>query len=530
MAGQTLSLTLQSGLAGNGFGDAGTAIRGLGQDAGETSQSLGGISGGLGVIRDLLPAVGLAEFLKTTITWAMDAEEAQRHLETAVKAVGGSWEKQGVQIESYVSNLAQAAGFQKTESMEALSGLILKTHDVAMAQRDLALAMDIVKAKGGSLEEWSQTVGLAAEGNARGTIVLAKAFGVVGKEAQDSLQTLNAVQKSIGGLAVSEDNAVKTLDQLWNSIKTGGTVIGDILLNALASVAKPFNMLISFFKDAASAADHLWAILRSGIGTKEAHEATIAFNADLQRMGHDLMSSKTATDKLTQSMGALGTEAKENAKHAAEMAKAAKKAAEERLKLWEDQAKVDFDAITKHHKEIEKQEKEHLKKMAEMDEQFGMQGTEFMITLFTTQKGNQKKFLEAQLLMMATKAAAGILMNAAEGSSVSVAQAGLAGIGIGAGVTAWGAVAAGAVTALGQAAAANLESGGSMTMPGTGGAGGGGSGGSVSGGAAAPAAQQGVNVYIQGDVMSDDAFMMAMGRRLSDLVQSKNLNLQASRT
>jgi len=494
-------------------------MRGLSAAAGETQAAFEGMGAAMGVIGTLLPALGLAEFLKEAISGSLEAEEAQRRLQIQVEASGVSWAQNKQTLSDYVTGLSEASRFSKVELTDALAQLIQKTHDVTMAQRDLQLAMGLSVGTTKSLSDSVNLIGIAAEGGKNSTRALMMAQREFGLTATDNIELLKKINEQYGHLATSEESNTKISKQYWNQLKedmegAGNAIMPtwNVLLELLGNIERRVVLVASGLNQALYGMIASWKDLGAGLhkifsafdlvlpDTKKKVED---FNKDILKGTNDL-GKKAPEDikQLTDALDELGKKTRENntkgiidpehkiqqevqeiTRELMKLPGAEKHMQEIRLatanyykSLEVDEAKDEavkrHEAWKKEDDKMREEQQKSLKEMAKADEQYAEQAVNVFIEMGTTQKKNAAKFLEAQLLMMATKAAAGILMNYAEGASTQVALFGPAGLASGAALQALAAGAAGAVTALGNAAAANLESGGTLTMSGGGGGGG----------------------------------------------------------
>lgn len=96
---------------------------------------------------------------------AIEDEQAQLKLANALKSATGATEAQIQATESMILKTSLATGVADDELRPAMQRLAVSTKDVGEAQRLLALALDISKGSGKSLEEVANALGKAQDGN-----------------------------------------------------------------------------------------------------------------------------------------------------------------------------------------------------------------------------------------------------------------------------------------------------------------------------------------------------------------------------
>lgn len=96
---------------------------------------------------------------------AIQDEQAQLKLANALKSATGATEAQIKATESMILKTSLATGVADDELRPAMQRLAVSTKDVGEAQRLLALALDISKGSGKSLEEVANALGKAQDGN-----------------------------------------------------------------------------------------------------------------------------------------------------------------------------------------------------------------------------------------------------------------------------------------------------------------------------------------------------------------------------
>lgn len=127
---------------------------------------------------------------------AIADEQAQLKLANALKAATGATDAQIKATESMILKTSLATGVADDELRPAMQRLAVSTKDVGEAQRLLALALDISKGSGKSLEEVANALGKAQDGN---TTALGR-LGLGLSKAELSTLSFTQVQEKLSNL------------------------------------------------------------------------------------------------------------------------------------------------------------------------------------------------------------------------------------------------------------------------------------------------------------------------------------------
>ena len=174
---------------------------------------------------------------------AIEDEQAQLRLSNALKSATGATEAQIAATEAMILKTSLATGVADEELRPAMQRLAVSTKDVGEAQRLLALALDISKGSGKSLEEVANALGKAQDGN---TTALSR-LGLGLSQAELSTLSFTQVQQRLselyGGAAAAN---AETFQGKIDRLKVGFDEAKESLGTALLPQVEKF---ITFLND-----------------------------------------------------------------------------------------------------------------------------------------------------------------------------------------------------------------------------------------------------------------------------------------
>lgn len=176
-------------------GIVGSIFQGVGQKFGQMLNPLDLASRGFGVLTDVM---------MDGVKAAIEDEKAQAQLNQTIKANVAAWDGNTEAIEKAIDSAAQLA-FTDDEVRAGLNQLIPRTKDIAEANRLNALAMDLARAKGLSLEEAAGLVGKAYSGQASAL----RRAGIAITNTKDKTAALGQLQRIVAGQAASYANTTE---------------------------------------------------------------------------------------------------------------------------------------------------------------------------------------------------------------------------------------------------------------------------------------------------------------------------------
>jgi NADH:ubiquinone oxidoreductase subunit K len=146
-------------------------------------------------------AIAAAKFAKSAISAAMQDQAEQAKLIAVLEARGLATEANRKQVDALIKS-GQALAFTDSEIRAGLSTATQFTNDFTKAQKILAVAQDVARAKGMSLEEATALVGKAFAGNAKGAkqlgIDLTKTTKVLGDKISKDKNGHTVTTKTVG--------------------------------------------------------------------------------------------------------------------------------------------------------------------------------------------------------------------------------------------------------------------------------------------------------------------------------------------
>lgn len=193
----------------------------------QTASTVQGISSGmksaLEVVGVTLSAAAGAEFFKSVIEKAAEAEKAITFLRQAVNNAGqsfGAWEPA---IEKTISGLEKVSTYSHHEFVEALTRMVAKSGDMQGSLANLGLVADVAAYKNIGLAEAGDLVGKAMTGNGR----VFKEFGITAGTTAEKMQQLKEKTKGYAEDDLNTlDGQLKTVKRSWDELEIAiGTAI-----------------------------------------------------------------------------------------------------------------------------------------------------------------------------------------------------------------------------------------------------------------------------------------------------------------
>lgn len=223
--------------------DTSKATRGI-KDVGDTAEKTGNrfqrMSSGMKVAAVAAAgfvATKVADFLGDAARAAAEDEASQKQLALALQNTTGATDAQVEAVEAWIDGMARSRGVADDELRPALANLVRASGDVAKAQDDLGVAMDISAARGIDLN----TVTLAMSKAQLGNVGALGRLGIATKNAAGETLTYDEVLKeasrTMGGAAMEAsqtlEGRLKRQQVAWEETKeTVGTQVIPILAKA----------------------------------------------------------------------------------------------------------------------------------------------------------------------------------------------------------------------------------------------------------------------------------------------------------
>jgi hypothetical protein len=203
-----------------------------------------GMLGTMGKMGSALAAVGIAGFLKDSVSKAMAAEKSWAQLSQAVDNTGISFASAEKAIRSTLSAQSELSAFSGGQLREGLLGLVQVTGDASRAQELLALTADLARAKGMDMATAAKLVGRVSMGS---TSILTR-YGIVLEKGATATEALAAMQKKFGGAAEAYGNSTQgSIDKANNALGKLQVQIGTALLPTMGRVAGAVSGVVNAF-------------------------------------------------------------------------------------------------------------------------------------------------------------------------------------------------------------------------------------------------------------------------------------------
>jgi hypothetical protein len=207
---------------------------------GRASKVLGGAAkaGALGLAAGAgIAAVGMVKLTKG----AIEDEAAQKRLAKTLKNAAGARKSDIKSVENWISKQGVALGVTDDELRPALDRLTVATGDVGKAQKLASLGMDVSAGTGKSLQQVTEALAKAQNGQVGGLSRL----GIATKDANGKTKTFAAIQeemqKKFGGQAKTAANTLEgKMGRLKLVMDETGETIGSKLIPVVTTMATWF--------------------------------------------------------------------------------------------------------------------------------------------------------------------------------------------------------------------------------------------------------------------------------------------------
>ncbi|NDB67547.1 MAG: hypothetical protein EB015_05970 [Methylocystaceae bacterium] len=140
---------------------------------------------------------------------AIEDEAAQNRLANALKNVTGATDAQIASVEKQISKLSFATGIADDQLRPAFQRLATATGSLETANKALNLALDISAATGRSVEQVSNALGKAYEGNTGALAKLGVGLSTAEIKSMGLDATMNQLSKTFGGAASTQANTLE---------------------------------------------------------------------------------------------------------------------------------------------------------------------------------------------------------------------------------------------------------------------------------------------------------------------------------
>lgn len=236
--------------------------------AGMAAQTLGysGGSGlGLGLGVGVLAAAGGAAVIAETIKAASEEESVIRRLKVAVDDAGGSFADSKTKIVAWAELQERTTTFGRDQTLPQLQALIDGGLKVGDSMSVIRIAEDLAAGSGKSLEQVTQALRAAYEGNARGLVTMGLATKDQIKDGMSFEQVLAVVEQRYHGQAEATDTVAGKTAQFQNALKHLESEFGGEFLDSVTKGTESITLFVQSI-DGKAIGSGLADFLKSTIG------------------------------------------------------------------------------------------------------------------------------------------------------------------------------------------------------------------------------------------------------------------------
>jgi hypothetical protein len=227
--------------------EASTAIRSMSNSLSELGGQFGFTGDKVGALSGVLQTIGAGAIIKSAVSAFADAEVQMARFDTILKTLPPDLQAMRGQILQVANDALVKFGFDNEEAAVSIARLLQATKDGPFAFQAFTAAMDLARFKGISLEDATQALILAFQGNAR----LLKQFGIEVDDHASKETILAAIMKTVHGQAQAYSETLKGQLSITKQLAGEGS-------EALGGVFAPaIEMVTSGLKD--------WIIAQGGI-------------------------------------------------------------------------------------------------------------------------------------------------------------------------------------------------------------------------------------------------------------------------
>lgn len=193
-----------------------------------------------------LAAAGLTRWLMSSKDAAMESETAQVRLAAAVRAAGGSWAKQGSEIDALIQKHSRLAAVDDEDLAGAFATLTQISGSTSKAMKYLGTVTDLSRGANIDMETAAKLVGKTLAGN---TSSLSR-YGIVLKKGATTQEAIAAIQKRYAGQAKAYgDSSAGAAARFDIALENLQETVGAALLPALEQGAKVLTRVLNGFQD-----------------------------------------------------------------------------------------------------------------------------------------------------------------------------------------------------------------------------------------------------------------------------------------
>lgn len=213
--------------------EASTAIRSLSNNLSDMAGQFGFAGDKVGALAGVLQTIGAGAVLKTAIGDFAEAEVQMTRFDAIMATLPPNLQALRGQILALSDEALSKFGFDNEEAAVSIARLLQATQNGPFAFQAFSAAMDLARYKGIGLEDATQALILAFQGNAR----LLKQFGIEVDDHASKETILAAIMKTVSGQASAYSQTLQgQLDITKQLGKEGSESLGSLFAPAIEMV------------------------------------------------------------------------------------------------------------------------------------------------------------------------------------------------------------------------------------------------------------------------------------------------------
>lgn len=215
--------------------EASTSIRSLSNSLSDMGGQFGFAGDKVGALAGVLQTIGAGAILKSAINSFAEAEVQMTRFDAILKTLPLNLQGLRGQILAVADEALNKFGFDNEEAAVSIARLLQATNDGPFSFKAFGAAMDLARFKGIGLEESTQALILAFQGNAR----LLKQFGIEVDDHASKETILAAIMRTVNGQASAYSETLKgQLDITRQLGGEGAEALGSLFAPAIEMVTK----------------------------------------------------------------------------------------------------------------------------------------------------------------------------------------------------------------------------------------------------------------------------------------------------
>lgn len=213
--------------------EASSAIRSMSNSLSDLGGQFGFTGDKVGALSGVLQTIGSGAIIKGAINAFAEAEVQMARFDAILKTLPPEFQALRGQILQVADEALVKFGFDNEEAAVSIARLLQATHNAPFSFQAFTAAMDLARFKGISLEEATQALILAFQGNAR----LLKQFGIEVDDHASKETILAAIMQTVGGQAQAYSETLKGQLEITKALGgEGSEALGQVYAPAIEMV------------------------------------------------------------------------------------------------------------------------------------------------------------------------------------------------------------------------------------------------------------------------------------------------------